>query len=140
MSLNKSIELDNIAIRENIEILRMPCPHCGSISLMTDTGDCYIGIDTRDMTEFEENVHKAHELGHCIKGAFYNRYSKFDIISRHEHRADTWAIKKLIPEDELIEMFENGVTETWELAEQFEVTEDFIIKACEFYGYYHRAI
>lgn len=139
--MNKSKELDRIADKENITIMDTKCPECGSISHMTTNGNCYIGIDdSKKMTKEELNVHKAHEIGHCVEGAFYNKYAKYDIISKHEYRADRWAIKKFIPEDELIEAFENNILETWNLAEHFEVTEEFMIKALEFYGYYHRAI
>lgn len=139
--MRKSVELDNIAIKEDITIMSINCPECGSISHMTDNGNCYIGIDnSRRLTEEELNVHKAHEIGHCVEGAFYNKYAKYDIRSKHEYRANRWAIKKLIPEDELIEAFEHGILETWELAEHFEVTEEFMIKALEFFGYYHRAL
>lgn len=101
---------------------------------------CTIVIDNDKIhTEQENNVIMAHEIGHCETGAFYNERS-LELRSRMEYRADKWAIKKLVPEDELIEMFEKGITETWELAEYFDVTEDFMIKACEFYGFYHRAI
>lgn len=48
--------------------------------------------------------------------------------------------KKLVTEDELIEAFENGILEIWELAEFFGVTEDFMVKICELYGYYNRVI
>lgn len=139
--MNKNVELDEIIKDENITVLDTTCPECGSISLMTNDGDCYIGIDdSTEMTSEELLVHKAHEVGHCVNGAFYNKYAKFDVVSKHEHTADKWAIKMLIPEDELIEMCEKGLTETWELADYFDVTEEFMIKACEFYGYYHRAI
>lgn len=135
-----SNELSYIAEKENIAVLNTDCPECGSISLMTSDGDCYIGIDNSEITDAEKVVHMAHELGHCLTGSFYNRYSKYDIISKHEQRANKWAIKKLVPEDELIDAFENCITEIWELAEHFGVTEDFMIQACEFYGYYHKAI
>lgn len=138
--MDKSKELDDIIDKENITVLNAPCYNCGSISLMTNHGDCYIGIDdSQELSGAELLVHKAHEVGHCVLGAFYNRYAAFDVVSRHEQRADKWAIKKLIPEDELIEQFEIGLTEVWELAEYFGVTEDFMIKALELYGYYHRA-
>nr|DAO04664.1 MAG TPA: IrrE protein [Caudoviricetes sp.] len=133
-------ELECIAEDEDITVLNTDCPECGSISLMTPDGSCYIGLDNKEMTKAEELVHMAHELGHCVTGSFYNRYAKFDIISKHEQSANKWAVKKLIPEDELIAAFECGIMEIWELAEHFGVTEDFMIFACEFYGYYHRAI
>ena len=138
--MNIRDELDHIAEDEDITVLNTNCPECGSISLMTSEGNCYIGIDNKEMTKAEELVHMAHELGHCVTGSFYNRYSKFDIISKHEYCANKWAIKKLIPKDELISAFESGIMEIWELAEHFGVTEEFMIQTCEFYGYYHKAI
>lgn len=139
--MNRIEELDILAEKENITIINAECPECGSISLMTNNGSCYIGIDNNfPMSTREELVQKAHEIGHCVTGSFYNKYAKFDIVSRHEYRANKWAIKRLIPKDELIIAFESGIIEIWELAEHFDVTEDFMIKACEFYGFYHRAI
>lgn len=70
-----------------------------------------------------------HELGHCETCSFYNEHSSFDIRQRHENRADKWAIKKLIPKDELHSAVTGGCTEIWELAEYFGVTEDFMRKA-----------
>lgn len=137
--MNRNIEFDKIAQKFGIEILEFKCPKNKSISVMNDDGNCYIGIDS-NMTERNEIVHKAHELGHCLTGSFYNRYSKLDIISKHEYRANKWAIKKLIPKDELIEAFEKGIIELWQVAEHFEVTEDFAKQACKFYGYYNEAI
>ncbi|MCD8322375.1 MAG: hypothetical protein LUC89_05765 [Oscillospiraceae bacterium] len=67
--------------------------------------------------------------------SFYNCYSSYDLRQRHENRADKWAIKKLIPKDELEEIVAEGVTEPWELAEHFGVTEDFIRKAVRWYQY-----
>lgn len=85
-------------------------------------------------SEREERLHLAHELGHCIRGAFYNPYAKADIRKKHENRADKWAILHLIPKDRWIEALNDGYTEVWELAEYFDVTEDFIRKAHELYS------
>jgi len=49
------------------------------------------------MTDVVELYQLAHELGHCECGAFYNRYSPFDLVGKHERRADCWA-KKTPPE------------------------------------------
>ncbi len=130
--------LDDIIARENITVMNVPCSQCGSMSLMADSGNCYIGLDSSSELSAEEMlVHKAHEVGHCVEGAFYNRYSMLDVISRHEKRADSWAIRQLIPEDKLIKAFESGLLEIWQLAEKFGVTEEFMKKACRFYGYYY---
>ena len=97
---------------------------------MDDAGKCYIGIDESVMDgDALERVHMGHELGHCVTGSFYNRYTPFDLRQRHENRANKWAIQALIPVEELDDAIAEGCTEVWELAERFQVTEDFIRKA-----------
>lgn len=77
-------------------------------------------------------VHLAHELGHCQTGSFYN-INTLETRERMEYRADRWAIKKLIPFPAFLNALENGITERWELAEHFNVTEDYIDKAQKLY-------
>lgn len=84
-------------------------------------------------TAAQERVHLAHELGHCETGAFYNVYSPLDIREKQENRADCWAVRKLIPPEELERAVNSGLCEIWELAEYFDVTEDFIRKAADIY-------
>ncbi len=126
----KLLDLYEIANSENIEIMNIDLPLTRSMSIMTDNLDCYIGIDyKRIATKTEEKVRLAHEVGHCVKGAFYNCHSKLDIISKHEYSADKWACEQLLPKDEMQEAFENGFVEVWQLAEYFEVSEDLVKKA-----------
>ena len=80
-----------------------------------------------------ERVHFAHELGHCARGAFYTRQDPPWIRKRCEHKADKWAIKKLVPKDELKKAVSAGYTEPWQLAEYFDVTESFIALAMWYY-------
>lgn len=130
----KTPELYDFALAKNIEIICTELPHTKSVSILSLNGNCYIGIDPFEIeTEAEERVHLAHELGHCEKGAFYNAYSKLDIRARHEIRADRWAILKLIPYEEFHAVLELGLTEPWELAEHFNVTEEFILKAITYH-------
>lgn len=127
-------DLYHIADAENIEIIPFPLPKTKSLSIQTDDFDCYIGIDESEMlTSAEKKTRLAHELGHCTQGAFYNRWSKFDLISRHEYRADRWACEKLLPKSEMEAAMEQGYREVWQLAEYFDVTEDLVRKACWIY-------
>lgn len=131
MNLN---DLYDYAIDEDIAILDYEAPLTVSMSLMTDDGDCYIGLDYNVIkSETEERERLAHEIGHCVRGAFYNRYSLLDLKSKHEYRADKWAIERLLPKEEMEEALVCGVVEVWELAEYFEVTEEFIKKAMWIY-------
>ena len=103
-------------------------------SLSEPIGNGAIALDPfRIRSVADEKVKLAHELGHCELGAFYNRYSPFDVVAQHENRADRWAIKKLIPKDELNKAVSDGRTECWELAEYFGVTEAFMRKAVDYY-------
>ncbi len=106
-----------------------------SLSLMDGAKNCAIVMDSSKIpTSAEEKVILAHEVGHCETGAFYDENS-LELRSRCEYRADKWAVKMLIPKDSLSQAFKSGITRTWELAEHFGVTEEFILKACRLYGF-----
>ena len=122
--------LYDLAKQQNIEVLSYPMPQNASMSVMLEDGHCVIGMDesVRD-GGIRERVHLSHELGHCVTGSFYNIYAAIDCRQRHENRADKWAIQALIPVEELDDAIAEGYTEVWELAERFQVTEEFIRKA-----------
>lgn len=126
-------ELYEIAQSSAIEVVNMDLPSNGSVSVMATSGRCYIGMDKRIKTRAEERVHLAHELGHCVRGAFYNAHAPLDIRQKHENRADHWAMRKLIPPEDLLKAFKSGITESWDLAEEFDVTEDFLRKTVTYY-------
>lgn len=128
------LHLYDYAQQNNIEVIQFPMPLNGSMSIMDESGACYIGMDQSVQDNGpQERTHLAHEIGHCRTGSFYNRYSNFDCRQRHENRADKWAVQYLIPVDALDEAVANGCTELWELAERFGVTEDFIRKTVCWY-------
>lgn len=103
---------------------------------ISDKGEYTVVIDDKQLdSQADELVKAAHEIGHCETGAFYDVHS-LETRSRCEYRADKWAIKKLVPVDELTEVLKKGISQIWELAERFGVTEDFMRKACRFYGLY----
>ena len=124
--------LYDIASQDNIPVFSLDMNACESISLL-ESGNCYIAIDPFKIKSVsDEKVKLAHELGHCETGAFYNKYAVCDIRAKHENRADKWAIKKLIPKDELKKAC-SFCNNRWELSEHFGVTEDFMQKALDFY-------
>jgi hypothetical protein len=128
------LDLYTLAEQQNIEVIETSLPENGSLSLMDEQGNCYIGIDQSVMDgDALELVHMGHELGHCLTGSFYNRYSPFDLRRRHENRADKWAILQLVTEDALDEAVADGCCEIWNLAERFGVTEQFMKKAVCYY-------
>lgn len=131
MKLDK---LYKIAENENIDIYATSLPLTESMSIMDDNLKCYIGIDYDLIKNSADEKRKlAHEIGHCVKGAFYNRHSKLDLISKHEYSADKWACENLLPKDEMQEAFENGYVEVWQIAEYFDVPEELVKKALWIY-------
>lgn len=124
------LALYDIALQQNIEVLPFPMEENGSMSIMTEDGSCFIGMDesVRDGSILER-THLSHELGHCVTGSFYNIHAAIDHRQRHENRADKWAISQLIPVEALDEAVAEGCCEIWELAERFGVTEQFVKKA-----------
>ena len=131
MTLN---ELYNIAEQDGIYVFSFQMNECESMSVLQD-GECFVGIDPLKLhSETDEKEKLAHELGHCATGSFYNEYAKCDIREKHERRANIWKIKKLIPKDKLIEVINSGFGENrFELAEHFDVTEDTMQFALDYY-------
>ena len=96
----------------------------------------WIALDTDHIEgTTEAKVCLAHEMGHIETNSFYNVHSPLDVRQKHENRANKWAIKQLITEEELDEAVANGHTEIWDLADYFEVTEEFMRKAVCLYTY-----
>ena len=126
--------LYDFAKQQNIGVFPFPLPETGSLSHMSDSGACYIGMDDSVLDgDVQERVHLGHELGHCVTGSFYNIHAAVDCRRRHENRADKWAIEQLLPVEALDDAIAEGCTELWQLADRFALTEEFIKKAVCWY-------
>lgn len=97
----------------------------GRYGVFMDFGSIHTGA--------EELVAVAHEGGHICTGATHRVDSPYDLVEKHEYKADKWAIRRLIPEEQLDEAVASGCTELWQLAEHFGVTEEFMKKAVCWY-------
>ncbi len=123
MTTNK---LYDLAETQNISIYDFHLPLNKSISYVDEKSNCYIAIDEQAIEgEIDEKEKLAHELGHCMRHAFYNRYSPCDVIGRHEYRANVWAVSTLLPSYRLRGAL-HLYREYWQLAELFGLSEDFI--------------
>ena len=130
------LELYEAAKELGVEIYTGNIPNCVSFSLPG-----YIALDYNLMENGSlERSATAHELGHCARDAFYTRNDPSYIRKRCENKADKWAIKKLIPKNELIDAVHHGLLDPWELAEYFNVTEQLMRKAIWYYQYGNLAI
>lgn len=105
-----------------------------SLSVPLPGGRYGVAIDPGKVRSIaDERVKLGHELGHCERGAFYNPYAVCDVRRKHENRADKWAVEHFLSADDLDEAVADGCTEMWELADRFDVTEEFMRKAVCWY-------
>lgn len=101
---------------------------------LTETDTWGVFMDSgRIKTAAEEKSVLLHECGHCATGATHAVCSPFDLVAKHEYRADKWAVKRALSADELDQAVAAGCTDLWSLAEHFGVTEDFMRKAVCWY-------
>ena len=135
------IDLYDYAEEKEIDVDWVSMRRAESLSAELPDGSFCIAMDPWKMESIaKETVALGHELGHCCTGSFYNRFAKRDIMQKHENRADKWAIKKLIPAEDLDEAVAEGHTELWDLAEHFGVTEEFMRKAVCWYVHGNLAV
>ena len=134
--MTKLENLHSLAKEQRITILDSCPPELISISVRFPDGSMLISSSDLSMAPIGTTKLEcfAHELGHCMTGSFYNLYSPFDLRSRHEFRANKWAIKKLIPFSALIRAGKEGCRERHEFAEYFGVSESFIQKAVDYHA------
>lgn len=75
----------------------------------------------------------AEEIGHYQTSAGNILDQKNISNVRQEKIARRWAYEKLIPLNEIKKAFKNGITTIYELAEHFEVTEEFMRECLKHY-------
>lgn len=128
------LELYRIADENGITVDCFELRKREALSIMDTDGTCFIAIDPFKLKSGkDERMKLAHEMGHCCTGSFYNKYAACDIRQKHENRANRWAIEQLIPETELDNAIASGCTNIFDLAEYFDVTEDFMRMAVCWY-------
>lgn len=75
----------------------------------------------------------AHELGHCATGCTHRVSSPYDLVCRHEYKANRWAIQRYLPFEEMQRAMNAGYTEPWQLAEYFQLPEAAVRRALTYY-------
>ena len=127
--MTRLTELYRKAEELDIRVIQFPMVSLRAVS----TPDNCIGLDPDKLEDREELVCLAHEMGHCATGSFYTGDATALERIRQEQRADRWAIRQLVPLEELKNLLRSGVDRWDEAAEHFQVTEEFLRKAVAFY-------
>lgn len=128
MELNK---LYNIAENENINIINFKMKSKAIIGCIHDNyciGLNYSKIDS----SCEEKTILAEELGHYYTNSLYDSNCSLETINKKEFRANKWAFKTLVPFNKFKEFCKTDKY-SYEIAEEFGVTEDLIQKAYNYY-------
>jgi Zn-dependent peptidase ImmA (M78 family) len=96
--------------------------------------DGFIALNKSLTTTPEKTCILAEELGH-----YYTSYGNIIGLSKtanrkQEIRARRWAVKRLVPLKSIIQAYEAGCRNMFEVAEYIGVTEEFLIRAFEAYN------
>ena len=137
---NRLIDLYRLADEQNYYVDES-CPRSiVAMSVKLSTGEKIISLS--DFSSEDPPSEKipytklecfAHEMGHCETDSFYGFFSSLETRGKHEYRANRWAINYLIPFAELCRAVAEGNRELWQLAEYFEVSEEFIERAINYH-------
>lgn len=96
--------------------------------------DDFLVIDrSKCETAAHERTVLAHEAGHYLSGAFYLAYSPYEVKEQAEHKAFSASVEKYLPVSEIRRCYKMGLTENWQLADHFNLDEDYIEKALHYW-------
>ena len=74
-----------------------------------------------------------HELGHVATGAVHKVDSPFELAERSEYRAIRWAAETYLTAEAFQEAFDAGFTELWQLEEYFDLPQQDIQAALQYW-------
>jgi hypothetical protein len=74
-----------------------------------------------------------HELSHVATGALHRAGSPYEIAERSEYRANRYAAQNFLTESAFRQAFADGYTETWQLAEYFDLPQQDVEKALRYW-------
>lgn len=110
----------------------MGCPQPGAT--IRDHGKYAIFLDFSKIrsTRLLRSV-CCHELGHAATGALHKVDSPYELVERNEYRANRWTAENFLTEDAFRCAFRDGCTELWQLAEYFDLPEQDVAWALNFW-------
>ncbi len=74
-----------------------------------------------------------HEISHCATGCTHAVSSPYDLVCKHEYKANRRAIETYLPAKTLRAAIAAGYTEPWQLAEYFGLPERAVRLALEYW-------
>ena len=84
-------------------------------------------------TTAEEKAVVAHEAGHLLTGSLHHVGASWAVVARDEYHAWKFAVHQMISPEDIKKAAQEGDTEIWQMAERFDLPEDFIRRAVYIY-------
>ncbi len=108
------------------------CPKPGATIRAGDWYAIFLDFTQIQSTRFFRGI-CYHELGHAATGALHKVDSPYETVERSEYRAKRWSAEHFLRAEDFQEAFAAGYTEPWQLAEYFDLPEQDIKNALEYW-------
>ncbi len=110
---------------------RLPADAC----TVRDRGYYCVVLNPVQLSTFRKvRTAAIHEEGHLRTGALHKVDSPYQLVAQSEYRADAAAFQRYLPPDKLRTAMRAGYTEPWQLADYFDLEEDYIKKALHYWA------
>lgn len=116
----------NILEKENIEHEWIELQYFAVLYIKIKDKDVIV-LNNNLKNQREIKLNLIHELGHFFTGTIYTHKMSSLFIDKCEYKALKCATTFLMPKEKVAEVIKNGITEIWELAEYFDVPEEWLV-------------
>lgn len=119
--------------QHNIGVVDYPIGFAKGVTTRENSKYCIFFDLGQAHTRAELNSVLAHECAHAATGSLHKVDSPYELVARHEHRANRWAAERFLPYVGLKHAVDDGLRLD-EIAEMYDVTEDFVSWAFHYYA------
>lgn len=133
LSLSALSDLYSYAQEEHIGIYAYPIEFRSAVSMRDGPRRATFFDFAKLTTTADICWAAAHENGHHHMGAYHKVDSPYQVWGQAEYRANHWAFEHYLSPAQLLEAFEAGYTETWQIAEWFNLPEDAVKNALHYW-------
>lgn len=119
-------DIIHILEKENIEVEWMDLKHFAGVYVKIEDSHIIV-LNNNLKSQKEIKVALIHELGHFFTGTIYRHEMGYFYVDKCEYKALKWAVMFLMPKEEIEKAIKKGVKEVWDLAEYFDVPEEWVV-------------
>lgn len=130
--------MDALAIKQAYDRLEdmgvevLTCPFADHTALVHPDG--FLALNpARLRTGAQEHAVLLHEEGHFATGTFYGLNSPYTLRRQQENIANRYVFERYFPPERVLAAMRAGCTEPWQLAEYFDLPQDFVEEMLAYY-------